>query len=223
MEKNQKEELSVKAAFFEAGAEKTRKILPESTNISYSPLDITHADRAEIKNQKPRCIWLTGLSACGKSTIANLLDKALYHMGKHSFVLDGDNIRHGLNSDLGFSLEDRYENIRRIGHVCKLMVDSGLIVISAFISPDVKARNFVRDIIFENENFIEVYVKADIDTCKRRDPKKLYEKALEGKIKNFTGIDSPYDIPETPDIIIDTEKYTPDECVSQIVSVLLKQ
>lgn len=193
---------------------------PISENISLSKIDITHSDRAKMKDQKPCCIWLTGLSGSGKSTIANLLDKTLYNDNKHSFILDGDNMRFGLNSDLGFSREDRHENIRRIGHVCKLMVDSGLIVISAFISPDSKTRDFVKNNIFKNKNFVEIYVKADIETCKKRDPKKLYEKALSGEIKNFTGIDAPYDIPQNPDIVIDTKNNSPEESVLQIMKEL---
>lgn len=200
----------------------TKKISPISKNIFHSNIDVKNSDRAKIKNQKPLCIWLTGLSGSGKSTIANLLDKALYQMNKHSFVLDGDNIRHGLNSDLGFSIEDRNENIRRIGHTCKLMYDAGLIVISSFISPEGKTRDFVRNNIFKNKGFIEVYLKADIETCKKRDPKNLYKKALDGKIKDFTGIDSPYDIPNNPEIIIDTKKYSPEKCVSKILDFITK-
>lgn len=196
-------------------------VSPISQNISYSNIDIANADRAKIKNQKPCCIWLTGLSGSGKSTIANMLDKALYQMGKHSFILDGDNIRHGLNSDLGFSREDRYENIRRIGHTCKLMTDAGLIVISAFISPDSKIRDFIKNNIFKNTDFTEVYLNTDIETCKKRDPKNLYKKASEGKIKDFTGIDAPYDIPESPEIILDTEKYSAKECVEKILDIAL--
>ncbi len=196
--------------------------LPVSKNISYSNIDVTNFDRAKIKKQKPCCIWLTGLSGSGKSTIANMLDKALYQLGKHSFILDGDNVRHGINSDLGFSREDRHENIRRIGYTCKLMTDAGLIVISAFISPDREIRDFIKNKIFKNKNFVEVYLNTDIETCKKRDPKNLYKKALAGKIKNFTGIDAPYDSPENPEIILDTEKYSAKECVEKILDVVLK-
>ena len=199
----------------------SKDVSPVSKNISYSNIDITNSDRAKIKNQKPCCIWLTGLSGSGKSTIANLLDKALYQLGKHSFILDGDNIRHGINSDLGFSREDRHENIRRIGHVCKLMTDAGLIVISAFISPDSKIRDFIRNNIFKNKDFVEVYLDTDIETCKKRDPKNLYKKALTGKIQDFTGIDAPYDIPENPEIILDTENCSAKECVEKILDVVL--
>lgn len=193
---------------------------PVSKNISYSNIDITNSERAKIKDQMPCCIWLTGLSGSGKSTIANMLDKKLYKLGKHSFILDGDNIRHGLSSDLGFSKEDRHENIRRIGHACKLMTDAGLIVISAFISPDGIIRDFIKNNIFKNENFIEVYLNTDIETCIKRDPKNLYKKALAGEIKDFTGIDAPYDIPENPEIILDTEKYSVKECVEKILNII---
>ncbi len=193
---------------------------PVSKNISYSNIDITNSERAKIKNQNPCCIWLTGLSGSGKSTIANMLDKELYRLGKHSFILDGDNIRHGLSSDLGFSRKDRHENIRRIGHTCRLMTDAGLIVISAFISPDSKIRNFIKSNIFKNKDFIEVYLNTDIETCIKRDPKNLYKKALAGEIKDFTGIDAPYDIPENPDIILDTEKHSVKECVGKILDII---
>ena len=194
---------------------------PVSKNISYSNIDITNSERAKIKNQNPCCIWLTGLSGSGKSTIANMLDKEFYRLGKHSFILDGDNIRHGVSSDLGFSREDRQENIIRIGHICKLMTDAGLIVIAAFISPDRKIRDFVKSNIFKNKDFIEVYLDTDIETCIKRDPKNLYKKALAGEIKDFTGIDAPYDIPLSPEIILDTDKYSAKECVEKILDVIL--
>ncbi|MFT6219957.1 MAG: bifunctional enzyme CysN/CysC [Rickettsiales bacterium] len=196
------------------------QIIPTSQNIFHSKIDIKTADRAKIKNQKPLCIWLTGLSGSGKSTIANLLDEALYKTGKHSFILDGDNIRHGLNSDLGFSREDRSENIRRIGYACKLMSDAGLIIISAFISPDAKMRDFVRNNIFKNEGFIEIYLDTDIEVCKKRDPKNLYKKALAGEIKDFTGLDAPYDIPDNPEIVIDTVSNSAEKCVEQILKMV---
>ena len=195
--------------------------IPVSKNIFPTDIDIKNIDRAKLKNQKPACIWLTGLSGSGKSTIANLLDQSLYKMQKHSFVLDGDNMRSGLNADLGFSREDRHENIRRIGYICKLMHDAGLIVISSFISPDATIRKYIKNNIFNDNGFIEVYLNTDIETCKKRDPKNLYKKAAEGKIEEFTGIDAPYDIPSNPDIVIDTVKYSPEECVMQILKLII--
>lgn len=200
-----------------------QKIIPISNNISSQKFNVTAIDRARIKKQKPCCLWLTGLSRSGKSTIANLLDKKLFSLGKHSFILDGDNIRFGLNSDLGFSIEDRYENIRRVGHVAKLMYDSGLIVIASFITPDYKIRDFIKNNIFSNKDFFEIYVKADLEECKKRDPKKLYQKVANGEIKNFTGIDAIYNIPINPDIIINTIKLKPEEAVNKIINILIER
>jgi len=194
----------------------------KTTNIKIENSHITFLERAEIKNQKPFCLWLTGLSGSGKSTIARLLDKNLYYMNKHTFILDGDNIRHGINSDLGFSVEDRYENIRRIGHISKLMYDAGLIVISAFISPDHKIRNFIKNNIFNNKDFFEIYIKTNLEECIKRDPKGLYKKAKNGEIKNFTGIDANYNIPNNPDLIVDTQNKTPEKSV-QIILDFLKE
>lgn len=196
---------------------------PVSKNITAHKVDITNNLRAEQKNQKPICIWLTGLSGSGKSTIATILDKKLYTLKKHSFVLDGDNVRFGLNENLGFSTEDRYENIRRIGHTSKLMYDSGLIVISALISPDAKIRNIVKDQIFKDCNFFEIYLNASIEDCEKRDPKELYKKAKDGKIKNFTGINSPYDIPNNPDLVVDTVGISPEESADKILDLLNKK
>jgi len=182
---------------------------------------ITRAERAANKNQKPCLLWFTGLSGSGKSTIANALDVALHERGYHTFLLDGDNVRHGLCSDLGFSDEDRVENIRRIGEVSKLFADSGLIVLSAFISPFVSDRRMVRK-LFPAGEFIEVFMDTPLDTCEDRDPKGLYRKARAGEIKRFTGIDSPYEAPPHPEVRLDTSTMTVDECVKALIKHLSK-
>jgi adenylyl-sulfate kinase len=182
---------------------------------------ITRAERAANKNQKPCLLWFTGLSGSGKSTIANALDVALHERGYHTFLLDGDNVRHGLCSDLGFSDEDRVENIRRIGEVSKLFADSGLIVLSAFISPFVSDRRMVRK-LFPAGEFIEVFMDTPLDTCEDRDPKGLYKKARAGEIKRFTGIDSPYEAPPHPEVRLDTSTMTVDECVEALIQHLSK-
>jgi adenylyl-sulfate kinase len=178
--------------------------------------------RADSLKQKPHCIWLTGLSGSGKSTIATCLEIELHELAQYVYVLDGDNIRHGLNRDLGFSDEDRIENIRRIGEVSRLMVDAGLIVIVAFISPFKVDRESARQLFSENE-FIEVFVNAPLSICEDRDTKGLYKKARKGLIKNFTGIDSLYETPENPDLIIDTNIQTIDECIQEILNHLKKK
>ena len=182
---------------------------------------ITRAERAANKNQKPCLLWFTGLSGSGKSTIANALDVALHERGYHTFLLDGDNVRHGLCSDLGFSDEDRVENIRRIGEVSKLFADSGLIVLSAFISPFVSDRRMVRK-LFPAGEFIEVFMDTPLDTCEDRDPKGLYKKARAGEIKRFTGIDSPYEAPPHPEVRLDTSTMSVDECVEALIQHLSK-
>lgn len=193
--------------------------LRRASNIAWQPLSIGKAERAALKNQKPRIIWFTGLSGAGKSTIANILDQKLFALGNHTMLLDGDNLRHGLNRDLGFTEADRVENIRRVGEVAKLMVDSGLIVICSFISPYKAERDMVRCLVAEGD-FIEVFVNTPIEECMRRDPKGLYSKAKEGKIKNFTGIDAPYEAPERPEIRLETVGHRPDELADQIVELL---
>ncbi|MBR0688919.1 sulfate adenylyltransferase subunit CysN [Bradyrhizobium manausense] len=193
--------------------------LRRASNIAWQPLSIGKAERAALKNQKPRIIWFTGLSGAGKSTIANILDQKLYALGNHTMLLDGDNLRHGLNRDLGFTEADRVENIRRVGEVAKLMVDSGLIVICSFISPYKAERDMVRGLVAEGD-FVEVFVNTPIEECMRRDPKGLYSKAKEGKIKNFTGIDAPYEAPERPEIRLETVGHRPDELADQIVELL---
>lgn len=191
-----------------------------SENIVWHHQKVTRADRASIKSQSPCLLWFTGLSGSGKSTIANALDVALFERGYHTFLLDGDNVRHGLNKDLGFSDEDRVENIRRIGEVSKLFTDAGVIVLSAFISPFTTDRRLVRN-LFPAGEFIEVFMDTPLQTCEERDPKGLYEKARAGKIKNFTGIDSPYEAPERPEVRLDTSQMSVEDCVNRLISYLL--
>ena len=190
-------------------------------NIVWHNHKITRAERAKTKNQRPCLLWFTGLSGSGKSTIANALDVALHERGYHTFLLDGDNVRHGLCGDLGFSDEDRIENIRRIGEVSKLFADSGLIVLSAFISPFVSDRRMVRK-LFPAGEFIEVFMDTPLNTCEERDPKGLYTKARAGEIKNFTGIDSPYEAPPHPEVRLDTSTMTVDECVDKLIQHLTR-
>ena len=193
-----------------------------SSNIVWHDHKVTRAERAKIKHQKPCLLWFTGLSGSGKSTIANALDVALHHRGYHTFLLDGDNVRHGLNKDLGFSDSDRVENIRRIGEVSKLFTDSGLIVLSAFISPFTSDRRMVRN-LFPAGEFIEVFMDTPLATCEERDPKGLYQKARAGQIKHFTGIDSPYEIPERAEVRLDTSEMTVDDCVDSLIDYLLER
>jgi adenylyl-sulfate kinase len=176
-------------------------------------------DRSLIKKHRSCIIWLTGLSGAGKSTIADLLEEKLNKQGKHTFLLDGDNLRHTLNQDLGFSDDDRNENIRRIGHVGKLMVDAGLIVIASFISPFEKQRKLTRE-LFEKDEYIEVFLNTPLEVCEKRDTKGLYKKARSGQIKDFTGIDSAYEIPKNSEITLDGEKYTADELSDKIINYL---
>ncbi len=172
-----------------------------NSNISWHSLKVTRSDREKIKNHKGVCIWFTGLSGSGKSTLANELELQLNKIGIHTYLLDGDNIRHGLNKNLDFSSEGRRENIRRIGEVAKLFVDAGIVIITAFISPFREDRENVRNLLKKNE-FIEIYVECDLDTCEIRDPKGLYKKARLGEIKDFTGISSPYEIPINSEFVI---------------------
>ena len=168
--------------------------LMRAANLEWHDFDVDKAVRAAAKRQEPRCLWLTGLSASGKSTIANLLEKRLFVEGRHTYLLDGDNVRHGLCRDLGFAEVDRVENIRRVAEVSRLLVDAGLVVIVSFISPFQTERDFARS-LFEPGEFMEIFVDASLETCARRDPKGLYAKAMKGEIKNFTGLDSPYEPP----------------------------
>ena len=177
--------------------------LRRASNIHHQHVDIDKARRAAQKAQKPCLVWFTGLSGAGKSTIANILERKLVAQGAHTYLLDGDNVRHGLNKDLGFTDADRVENIRRVGEVAKLMVDAGLIVLASFISPFRDERRMVRDMLGEGE-FIEVFVDTPLDIAEQRDVKGLYKKARSGVIKNFTGIDSPYEPPESAELVVDT-------------------
>lgn len=196
------------------------------TNISNDQLNIRWQDvtldkntRAKMKAQVPCCIWLTGLSGAGKSTIANLLEQRLFEQNHHTYLLDGDNLRHGLNQDLGFTEIDRAENIRRVAEVSRLMVDAGLIVIASFISPFEAERRMARRLFAEGE-FIEVYIATPLAECEKRDTKGLYAKARRGELKNFTGIDSAYEPPENPEVVVDTCNLSADACVDKIISTL---
>ncbi|MGK9045384.1 adenylyl-sulfate kinase [Mammaliicoccus vitulinus] len=190
-----------------------------STNITWHDSEVTKEQRQEKNGHKSVVIWFTGLSGSGKSTISVALEKALFDQQITSYRLDGDNIRHGLNQNLGFSPEDRKENIRRIGEVGKLMVDAGVVTMTAFISPYEEDRNIVRNILEDGE-FIEVFTKCSLDECESRDPKGLYKKARSGEIKEFTGINAPYEEPSNPEIVIDTEHESIEESVNKIVSYL---
>jgi bifunctional enzyme CysN/CysC len=194
--------------------------LRRSQNVHWQAIDIDRSQHAGLKNQKPAVLWFTGLSGSGKSTIANLVEKRLHRMNRHTFLLDGDNVRHGLNKDLGFTEADRIENIRRVGEVSKLMTDAGLIVITAFISPFQADREMVRSMLPEGE-FIEVFIDTPLKVAESRDVKGLYKKARAGQLKNFTGIDSPYEAPRSPEIRIDTTTMSPEDAASLIVDTLL--
>ncbi|MSR51250.1 MAG: sulfate adenylyltransferase subunit CysN [Gemmataceae bacterium] len=189
--------------------------LRRSTNIHWQSLEVGKAQRALLKNQTPRCIWFTGLSGSGKSTVANQLEKRLHAEGKHTYMLDGDNVRHGLNRDLGFTDADRVENLRRVAEVAKLMVEAGLIVIVSFISPFRAERRAARD-LFAPEEFVEIHVSTPIAECEKRDVKGLYAKARKGELKNFTGIDSPYEAPENAELVIDTSTKSPEDCALEV-------
>jgi len=183
---------------------------------------VNRSDRNTLNNHKSGLVWFTGLSASGKSTIAHAVEKELHDRGIRTYVLDGDNVRHGLNSNLGFSPEDRKENIRRIGEVAKLMADAGIVVFTAFISPYREDRDTVRT-LFEGDHFYEVFVKCSLEECEKRDPKGLYKKARAGIIKNYTGISSPYEEPLAPELVVDTEHLTIEESVSQVIDFLCEK
>lgn len=193
----------------------------KATNVTWHEGTVTREERQVLTKQKPACIWLTGLSACGKSTIAMALEQVLIQRGCLAYVLDGDNIRHGLNKNLGFSPEDRTENIRRIGEVAKLFVDAGLICVTSFISPYKADRDLVRGLMPEGE-FIEIFVDAPVEVCAERDPKGLYKKAMAGEIKGFTGVspDAPYEAPDKPELHLKTDEMSVEACVAEILSYL---
>ena len=185
-------------------------------NIKFQYFALTQIERAKIKHQAPVCLWMTGLSGAGKSTLANALEQELNKQGKHTYILDGDNLRHGLNSDLGFTKADRNENVRRAAEVAQLIVDSGLIVIVGLISPFKQEREWARS-LFKDNQFKEIYISTSLHECEQRDVKGLYQKARRGEVKDFTGIDSPYEPPEKAEVIIDTHNKSVDKCVQQIL------
>ncbi|MEY9975555.1 adenylyl-sulfate kinase [Lysinibacillus sp. RC79] len=190
-----------------------------SSNIVWHEASITKEERRTQNKHQSFILWFTGLSASGKSSAANAFARRLFERGNQAFVLDGDNVRHGLNKDLGFDETSRKENIRRIGEVSKLFVENGQIVLTAFISPYREDRQVVRELVEAGE-FIEVYVKCSVETCEKRDPKGLYKKARNAEIPNFTGISAPYEEPENPEIILDTERHSIEECVEQLTDIL---
>lgn len=183
---------------------------------------IKRANRNHLNKHKSGLIWFTGLSASGKSTIAHSVEKKLFEQGVRSYVLDGDNVRHGINADLGFSREDREENLRRIVELSKLFIDAGMLVLAAFISPYKKDRGYIRS-QFEGDNFLEIYVKCSVEECEKRDPKGQYKKAKAGIIKEYTGVSAPYEEPENPDLVIDTEKLDLRNSVLQVLEFLEKK
>ena len=190
-------------------------------NIVWHQQNVTKENRITLLAQKPCILWFTGLSGSGKSTIANAVEKELFNRGNKTYLLDGDNVRHGLNKDLGFSETDRVENIRRIGEVSKLFVDAGLITLTAFISPFKSDRQIARSLVKYDE-FIEVFIDTPLEICEQRDPKGLYKKARDGAIKNFTGIDSPYEAPIDPQIRINTDQLTVTQCADKVINYLIK-
>tara|TARA_B100000795_G_scaffold65687_1_gene44737 strand:- start:241 stop:840 length:600 start_codon:yes stop_codon:yes gene_type:complete len=191
----------------------------KSTNIIYHQASVTRDRRNQSNHHHSIVLWFTGLSGSGKSTLAHVLEEKLFNKGCNTYVLDGDNVRHGLSSNLDFSDNDRKENIRRIGEVSKLMLEAGIIVMTAFISPFKEDRSEVRKLIPQGD-LIEIYCKASLEVCEKRDVKGLYKRARAGEIKNYTGIDSPYEVPENPELIIDTDKESLEESVSKIFSFL---
>jgi bifunctional enzyme CysN/CysC len=199
------------------GAGMLRAPLRASHNVHWQALEVTKASRAELMRHQAAVVWFTGLSGAGKSTIANLVEKRLLALGVHTYLLDGDNVRHGLNKDLGFSEADRHENIRRVAEVSRLMVDAGLVVLTSFISPFRAERSMARSLLEPGE-FVEVHVDTPLDVAEERDTKGLYAKARRGELRDFTGIDSPYEPPESPEVRIDTTSCSPEDAAEQVVA-----
>lgn len=208
-----------------------KRILPKYDNeqalkmnehIAYYRSVVTREKREKLNGHKSVVLWFTGLPCSGKSTIAHAVEEKLHQMGCRTFVLDGDNVRHGLCSDLGFSVEDRAENIRRVGEVVKLFIEAGIIVLTAFISPFKADRDRIRSLLKEGD-FIEIYCKCPVEVCEQRDVKGYYRKARAGEIKDYTGISSPYEAPESPDLLLDTDKYNLDKCTKKVLSFLFKR
>jgi len=191
------------------------------SNVVWHNTTITKSDRNKLLNQRPFLLWFTGLSASGKSSIANIVEQKLFNKKHNTYLLDGDNVRHGLNRDLGFNEESRVENIRRIGEVAKLFLDAGIITLTAFISPFKSDRNLVRE-LFDEGDFLEVFIDSSLEVCEKRDPKGMYAKARKGEIKNFTGISSPYENPENPEIHVINNNISLDEAADQIINFLVK-
>jgi adenylylsulfate kinase len=192
----------------------------KTPNTSYHNATVTRERRNQLNNHRSVIIWFTGLSGSGKSTLAHSVEEELHKQGYRTFVLDGDNIRHGLSSNLSFSNDDRKENIRRIGEVSKLMMEAGIIAMTAFISPFKEDRNLVRQLLAQDD-FIEIYCKASLNTCESRDVKGLYKRARAGEIKNYTGIDSTYEMPDNPELVIDTDRESLEESISKVINLLV--
>jgi bifunctional enzyme CysN/CysC len=193
--------------------------LRRASNISWHQMTLNKKIRSKINSQKPCVIWFTGLSGSGKSTIANILEQKLHSLGKRTYLLDGDNVRHGLNKDLGFTDTDRVENIRRVAEVSKLMMDAGLITLVSFISPFKSERKMARDLV-EDDEFIEIFIDTPIEECEKRDPKGLYRKVRAGKLTNFTGVDSRYEKPQSPELVLPTISFTPEDLANEIIKYL---
>ncbi len=195
--------------------------MSNNKNVVWHKTSVSKEDRENLLDQKGVVLWFTGLSGSGKSTLANAVEQKLFESGRTTYLLDGDNIRHGLNKDLGFNINDRKENIRRIGEVSKLFIDAGIITLTAFISPLKEDRNNVRSLL--KDRFIEVFVDCSLEVCEKRDPKGLYEKVRSGQIKNFTGIDSPYEKPINPEIVVRTDVESMDTCIVRIIKYLTEK